>query len=110
MANEGRKDEARALLFGETKKYFENLRESIEKNIASVRTVSQELADEADALFDRIKTGIIERLARSSGEGEYALDLLIRKSPSALSTATMPLTTAKQKPASMPPLSAWLTR
>ena len=51
MANEGRKDEARALLFGETKKYFENLRESIEKNIASVRTVSQELADEADALF-----------------------------------------------------------
>ena len=33
--------------------------------------------DEADALFDRIKTGIIERLARSSGEGEYALDLLM---------------------------------
>ncbi|WP_300807558.1 methyl-accepting chemotaxis protein [uncultured Desulfovibrio sp.] len=51
MANEGRKDEARALLFGETKKYFENLRESIEKNIASVQAVSHDLADEADALF-----------------------------------------------------------
>ena len=51
VANEGRKDEARALLFGETKKYFENLRESIEKNIASVQAVSHDLADEADALF-----------------------------------------------------------
>ena len=33
--------------------------------------------DEADALFDRIKKGIIARLAESRGEGEYALDLLM---------------------------------
>ena len=42
---------------------------------AAVAVVKRD--DEADALFDRIKTGIIERLARSSGEGEYALDLLM---------------------------------
>ena len=36
---------------------------------AAVTVVKRD--DEADALFDRIKTGIIERLARSSGEGEY---------------------------------------
>ena len=33
--------------------------------------------DEADALFDRIKKSIIDRLAQSRGEGEYALDLLM---------------------------------
>ena len=33
--------------------------------------------DEADALFTRIKAGIIERLATSQGGGEYALDLLM---------------------------------
>ena len=33
--------------------------------------------DEADALFDRIKKNIIDRLAHSSGEGEYSLDLLM---------------------------------
>ncbi len=33
--------------------------------------------DEADALFDQIKQGIINRLANSRGEGEYALDLLM---------------------------------
>ena len=33
--------------------------------------------DEADAHFDRIKKSIIDRLAQSRGEGEYALDLLM---------------------------------
>ena len=33
--------------------------------------------DEADNLFTQIKSGIIERLANSQGEGEYALDLLM---------------------------------
>ena len=33
--------------------------------------------DEADALFDQIKQGIITRLASNPGEGEYALDLLM---------------------------------
>ena len=33
--------------------------------------------DEADALFDRIKQSIIDRLAKSRGEGEYSLDLLM---------------------------------
>ena len=33
--------------------------------------------DEADALFDRIKKSIVDRLAQSRGEGEYALDLLM---------------------------------
>ena len=33
--------------------------------------------DEADALFDRIKKSIIDRLAQSRSEGEYALDLLM---------------------------------
>ena len=33
--------------------------------------------DEADALFDQIKQSIIDRLAKSQGEGEYSLDLLM---------------------------------
>ena len=33
--------------------------------------------DEADALFDQIKKGIITRLASNPGEGEYSLDLLM---------------------------------
>ena len=33
--------------------------------------------DEADSLFDQIKKSIIERLAQSRSEGEYALDLLM---------------------------------
>lgn len=33
--------------------------------------------DDADALFSSIKARIIERLANSQGEGEYALDLLM---------------------------------
>ena len=33
--------------------------------------------DEADALFDKIKKSIIERLENSKGEGEYSLDLLM---------------------------------
>lgn len=52
VAQEGRKEEARTLLFGETKKYFEELRASIGKNIESVQDVSHEMATEADALFD----------------------------------------------------------
>ena len=33
--------------------------------------------DEADALFTKIKNSIIERISTHSGEGEYALDLLM---------------------------------
>ena len=33
--------------------------------------------DEADALFKKIKNSIIERISTHSGEGEYALDLLM---------------------------------
>lgn len=33
--------------------------------------------DEADELFDKIKQSIIDRLAKSRGEGEYSLDLLM---------------------------------
>lgn len=51
VANEGNKEEARALLFGETKKYFEALRSAIDKNIAAVQNVSHDLAAEADDLF-----------------------------------------------------------
>lgn len=51
VANEGNKEEARALLFGETKKYFEDLRSAIDKNIAAVQNVSHDLATEADDLF-----------------------------------------------------------
>lgn len=51
VANEGNKEEARALLFGETKKYFEALRSAIDKNIAAVQNVSHDLATEADDLF-----------------------------------------------------------
>ena len=51
VANEGNKEEARALLFGETKKYFEDLRSAIDKNIAAVQNVSHDLAAEADDLF-----------------------------------------------------------
>ena len=50
-ADADRSEEARALLFGETKKYFENLCSSIDSSIASVQNVSHALADEAANLY-----------------------------------------------------------